>query len=1309
MSSRQLQHLRAGSHVPAFLKKRGFLQILGMIVLVALFGLALKSERPAKLLTPAEGWEVRGSASSKVPLPSFPIQFRQVRRSATESSGGFVFRTWTPELGIAPLEVISAPFRPSSYMSVAITGNNRTSIGSNQAFIECIANAKKLDIFRGSVGSHVDEALIKLPTNWCPGSARLRLIAAEPDVNVGAGAVFKISSLSYWKSTTIGRLPYLIAACAIFSLFMLAGASLGMRLGRHGDPFPIALTALGLAALGALYIATALPTDQRWTGIVGMGSLAILALLLAGREARDRAMRALAPYAKVWGIAGLIYFSILGLAANGLGHGEPAYRFWPAVWSADKESAWLFAEAVHKGWNLAGLFGGTPVPTDYPPLMTGAYLLLADAFGWLQINNDGHYLQGPAYNAAAVALSTLWAPVCWWLLANLRPNLDRQGRTAILVFIGCLPFALFATSYGSSKTFAIIYALAAFGTVWQLGATHGAVSRQKGIALACVLAAFGILADTSSILFIAPLGLVLLIVNRTRLHHALPGLLVAAIVIASWSLYKAWVLPSANPMIKYLLTGDYGFGHPELSIWDLVAKHYDSLEPWQWLDIKGAMFLQAFTPLSHSIAQIAMNADHGSSPFEQLRAWDLLMLSKGNLAVPIMVVLALWAATKAFAFNFSDTIKANAPFVAIIVLSLIAWLLMVFGFLTPAVLPQWPQAAFWGLALGGVTIVYGRYPLLFKVLLLGVATYTLSVWILSPLTSALNVDVVAAIIFTALGSWVFLGELSPLRRSPTTTQIDATPARHGLLTALKANESIQRLGNLPCWSLLTPAFAIAALLFAGFITFRYIGEPLVDGNGFRQTQTALTAYWMLKEGWQLAYQTPVAGFPWSIPFEFPLYQALVVTISKLFDFELTAAGRLVSYVFLVACGWPAFAISRRLNLPAAVPWVFCALLWTSPLNVFWGRTFMIETMALFFSFACIPFAIDLIRKHSDARSTLLFLLLATAGILQKATTAGPVLLFLVCGCIIAQVRPNGFTLATLRRLTYPLSVFGIPLLIGLFWSHYSDTVKAENLLGRDLTSKSLFIWNFGTIQQKLSLETWRVIIWERTFLDNAAGPLGLILLLLPWLSGRNYRYFAWLSLAAIVLFLLPLLIFTNLHFVHNYYQTSCVLFLIAALSIIIGGWLQMASGVAALTPLVTTVFMACNLVAFYKGYGIVAARPLAEQDPISVQNYALGSYLRDHTETATGLVIFGQSWDSEVAFQAQRKSLTAPPGFSEYRQAWQNPQAYLGDLKLGAIVVCPSEGNFPGVSDVQKRLDHEPGWSLQSVGNCQVLLPNDAR
>jgi hypothetical protein len=518
----------------------------------------------------------------------------------------------------------------------------------------------------------------------------------------------------------------------------------------------------------------------------------------------------------------------------------------------------------------------------------------------------------------------------------------------------------------------------------------------------------------------------------------------------------------------------------------------------------------------------------------------------------------------------------------------------------------------------------------------------------------------------------------------------------------------RKISNSESWLYLLQSIAIGAFLFTSYITFAYIQQPLVDVHAFRQTQTALTAFWILKEGWLLAYQTPVAGYPWSIPFEFPIYQTFVAAIVYLTGFDLSAVGRFISYVFLVALAWPAFALAKRLDLPKTVPLVFCALLWTSPINVYWGRTFMIETAALFFSLACVPYAIDLNRRVGGVRSILLFIAFATAAVLQKATTGGPVLLFLLMVTGFLSVRQSGLGVATLQRLLYPVLIICIPLVTGLLWAHYADIVKTTNPFGSQLTSKVLTTWNFGTIKQRLNFETWLLVLWQRSLGWNGGGVIGALLLLSPWFGRRKYRRFAWLSLAALVLFFIPVLIFTNLHFIHEYYQVACVAFLLLALAIVIGGYLKEASRSMAIVPIITLVIIFSNITIFNSSYGIVTERKLNESDSLSVQAYKVGMYLRDHILPGTGLVIFNQGYSSEISFQAQRKTMTVPSWFKEYHQLWEQPQKYLGDVQLGAIVICPPTNEFPNITDLQERLVREPTWVHETIYGCELLLSPNA-
>lgn len=1282
-------------------------------LLSLLFFLAILPEKPAKLLTSADGWVLRGDPGSKVLLRDFPIQFRQVRDSAVESVGGYVFRSWTPGNVIIPLELTSAPFRPTRFMSVAITGNNLSKKGHAQAYIECEQNDQRLEIFRGSVNVNVAEAIVVAPDGWCTGNARLKFISSENDVNVGVGSVFGISHLSYLKSSFIGRVPYFLLALGIFSLVMLAGSSLAIRLSWRGDLLPIAFTSLGAASLGIFYfssvvIASVIPENGRWISMIGVILAIAITLGWSGREARFQAIRSLAPYARVWAFSSFTYFTILGLAVNNLGHWEPNYRFWPAIWSSDNELPWMFAEAIRHGWDLKGLFGDGWISTDRPPLMAGSHLMISDFFGWLQSGNDGAYLRGHAYNASAVILNALWVPAALWLLKTQSKEMACRGHTLILVLVACLPFVLFNTVYGWPKAFGAAFAMVAFGLAFKSRERGIDVSTKSTIILFFVLGAFSMLAHASTALFLAPLGMLFLWwMLRQNTRYVIFGFTIALALLGSWSLYKSFTLSSADPLTKYALTGDYGFGHPDWTLLHMLTNRYGEMSFLQWIEIKRIMLFQAFLPLNHSITQIGLNLDFWAKPIDKLRAWDLMLLSKGNVVVLFFILMSALAAMKVFLSGHLNITRNLSPFFTLINISMISWLLMVIFFLVPPIIPVWPQAALFGLALGGAVVVNDRYPIIFIVTLLAVLTYTGVVWILLPLQNALTIDSGAVLMLVVLGSWVFLSRLlimPPLTLSNLNLKVGYYFPLGSLLARMRESNRLQMIGNFALWSLGLRVITFGAFLFTTYMTFRYIHQPLADIHAFRQTQTALTAFWMLKDGWALSYQTPVAGFPWSIPYEFPIYQTIVAALTYLSGFDLSVVGRFVSYIFLVACAWPAFALNQRLDLPSAVPWVFCALLWTSPINVYWGRTFMIETAALFFSLACIPYAVDLIRSVGKWRSVLLFIVFATAAVLQKATTGGPVLLFLMLVAVFVHVRQSRFNFHGFRQLLYPAIIIILPLAIGLLWSHYTDVIKMSNLFGSQLTSKALISHNFGSLEQKLDFKTWKLVVWERSLVWNAGGIVGLLLLILPWFGGSQYRRVAWISLAALLLFFLPLLIFTNLHIVHEYYQVSCLAFLLAALAIVIGDFFKKVSGIMAVVPIITLFIIFSNITFFNSSYGIVIARSLDELDPRSVQSYKVGRYLREHTLPDTGLVVFGQAYSSEIGFQAQRKSMTAPPWFKEYELLWKSPQTYLGNLKLSAVVICPLSHEFPNENDINKKLREMKTWREVNIEGCSILL-----
>ena len=84
-------------------------------------------------------------------------------------------------------------------------------------------------------------------------------------------------------------------------------------------------------------------------------------------------------------------------------------------------------------------------------------------------------------------------------------------------------------------------------------------------------------------------------------------------------------------------------------------------------------------------------------------------------------------------------------------------------------------------------------------------------------------------------------------------------------------------------------------------------QAILELHSFRQTQTALTAYYLIQNGFSLRYETPVVGEPWSIPYELPIYQLAVATVSSVFDMHLTQTGRIMNMLFTVLACFPIYA------------------------------------------------------------------------------------------------------------------------------------------------------------------------------------------------------------------------------------------------------------------------------------------------------------------------------------------------------------------------------------------------------------------
>jgi len=493
------------------------------------------------------------------------------------------------------------------------------------------------------------------------------------------------------------------------------------------------------------------------------------------------------------------------------------------------------------------------------------------------------------------------------------------------------------------------------------------------------------------------------------------------------------------------------------------------------------------------------------------------------------------------------------------------------------------------------------------------------------------------------------------------------------------------------------ALAITVAVASVALAFWYSDQVPLDLFSFRQAQTAISAYWMAHDGFNIAYETPVAGAPWAIPFEFPIFQGLVALIARTTGWNLDSIGRVTSFVFLLLCLWPVRAIVARLRLPNAVFLAFTALFLSSPLYLYWGRAFMIETAALWFTVMSVRYFIDIAFDRSTASRSLLFVLFSCLALLQKVTTGLPVLFFLAVVYGVAQLREARTlrAMVTTRRMVEIFFYFGVSVIVAVAWVLYTDRVRAENSLGVMLLSSKITKWNWGTLDQRLSWGLIQTVFLQRV-LPSMGSFLGIVLLTLPFVLGSTPKVKR-VVLASVLCGVAPVYIFTNLHLVHEYYQTAIEIFFVFGVAVVLGS--------AVLTRFGQTVFLILTFALVVWNLRVFTTRylPVIQQSFTGASwDVAIGRALQREIPEGGQFVAFGNDWSSSFAYLAERKAFTVPPWFRPLERVLDDPQVFLDPGRFSGLVWCPNNYVNPGEI---LRVAQEKNWKIGYVSACLVAVP----
>lgn len=452
---------------------------------------------------------------------------------------------------------------------------------------------------------------------------------------------------------------------------------------------------------------------------------------------------------------------------------------------------------------------------------------------------------------------------------------------------------------------------------------------------------------------------------------------------------------------------------------------------------------------------------------------------------------------------------------------------------------------------------------------------------------------------------------------------------------------------------------------------------ILDQHGFRQTQTAITTAYFLKEGFSFAYLTPVFGWPWSLPFEFPTYQYIVYLVAAVSGAELEPTGRVVNLFFFYMSLIVFFKVLSLIGLKKNTIYLILIFVVLSPIYVFWSRTFMIESTALFFSMVTFYLFLKLHRDGflHNKLTLLLLLLFASIAALTKVTTflSFSILLFLYF-----IVFERKFFLS--RSVLYGSFVFLVSISIAILYTHYGDALKSLNPIAEFVTSHNLRAWNFGTIDARMLLDNYITI--GKHLMQNQ-GLFLLVLFLVPgyfvFVSRDRGSVEYKLALVSLLVFIISFMVLFNLFKVHNYYWYSNSFLLSTVVALVVATLLERVGLVWKNVILMGVLLM--GFLSYYDSYYKVQIHNFAD-DPVVL----ISDVIKHYTNENDIVYIRGRDWSSEVPYYSERKSIMIP-GWRNIDVGSQEFDSILEKSldeqhKIGALVLC-------GLNDegIKKRLD----------------------
>jgi len=451
------------------------------------------------------------------------------------------------------------------------------------------------------------------------------------------------------------------------------------------------------------------------------------------------------------------------------------------------------------------------------------------------------------------------------------------------------------------------------------------------------------------------------------------------------------------------------------------------------------------------------------------------------------------------------------------------------------------------------------------------------------------------------------------------------------------------------------------LVFAYSLWSATVGwdTPIVQQYEFVQAKAAIGAYYIASGGPILRYEFPIFGPPWSVPYEFPIYQVASAWTHNFTGMPLEQAGRLVGKIFFYLSCIPLFFIARVLGFRGKTILIPITLFLASPIYLFWSRQFMNESTAIFFSLAYLMAAMLWIKKSNNM---LWFIAVALGAIAALAKSTTYVSFALVVGIYLSfeMLRNRSFTLS---RLVRSFVVLLFPLIVGLVWVRFTDSLKSMNPIAADIhvstTWVKSYLFNAGLSERMGSF-------WYHLFRITIHDAIGHRTV---WIFSVLFAVFlgkrAWLYWLCSLLFLVAPLIFAHAHMTHDYYANANAIFLVFAIAALVERAVVSEKKWISLLGAILFVLVIGYEVRDFMGKGYI------QQQERRMEPVIFAKKLQKIVAPNDVLLMYGEDWCPVIAFQAERRAIMLQNG------NWYNPRLaeslsllHAEGKKVGVTVLC---------------------------------------